>query len=168
MNLNNRFSLKFAPRSSVVYASSSNKNIVPSAPFGEYKVLDMDLEKRIRMAAESILENESLLEGLEEGSAAAVLDWGLARAKQIAGETAVLTDETDAEDAMDPRMRALRQLLRIAARIGTENIDPGERAPLFAEVCELFEPQSGQAPDKINAFRLMIETDPSKREMRNV
>src|SRR5688572_25216606 len=97
----------------------------------------MDLEKRIRMAAESILENESLRDGLDDQTASALLDWGIARAKQIASLTADIQDEDEAEQASYPRMRALRQMLRIAAQLSAENIDSVEHSVLMEELTNL-------------------------------
>jgi hypothetical protein len=94
----------------------------------------MDLEQRIRMAAESILENESLREGLDDEAATVLLDWGVARAKQIASETADLEDETEAEEAAYPRMLALRQILRAAASLCAENVEPAQQTELLQEI----------------------------------
>lgn len=96
----------------------------------------MNLEKRIRMAAESILENESLREGLDEKAASALLDWGIARAKQIAAETASLEDDDEAEEAVYPRMRGLRQILRAAASLCAENLEPAQQTTLLQEIAD--------------------------------
>jgi CHAD domain-containing protein len=72
----------------------------------------MNLEQRIRMAAESILENEALREGLyEEQAATALLNWGISRAEEIARATADIEDDEEADEAMYPRMKALRRML---------------------------------------------------------
>ncbi len=144
----------------------------------------MDLEKRIRMAAESILENESLREGLDDQAASALLDWGIARAKQIASLTADIQDEDEAEQASHPRMRALRQMLRIAAQLCAENIDSVEHSALMEELTNLIPlvygegtvvPETSQwdsllalesssAQEKIITLRELIENDPSIRK----
>jgi hypothetical protein len=58
----------------------------------------MDIEQRKRMAAESLLENESLREGLDDESASALLDWGTALAQRIAESTAGVEDDEEAEE----------------------------------------------------------------------
>ena len=96
----------------------------------------MDLEKRMRMAAESILEDEALREGLDDEAASILLDWGMARAKQIAAETANLEDESEAEEAVYPHMRALRRLLRAAAGLCAEGVQPAQQSELLREISD--------------------------------
>jgi len=96
----------------------------------------MDLEKRVRMAAESIMENESLREGLDDKAASVLLDWGIARAKEIAAETADLEDDDEADEAVYPRMRGLRQILRAAASLCAENVEPAQQAELLQEIAD--------------------------------
>lgn len=137
----------------------------------------MDLEKRIRMAAESILENEALREGLDDEAASALLDWGIARAKQIAAETADLEEDTEAEEATYPRMRGLRRILRAVAELYTDSVEPVRRAELIEEISGQFSAvygpqypplrtfslgyflatQKGSTAEKINALRMLIE-----------
>ena len=95
----------------------------------------MDLKKRMKMAAESILENESLREGLDDEAGSALLDWGVARAQQIASETAELEDE-EAEEASYPRMRGLRTLLRDVASLCTEEPDSTRQGELLQEIAD--------------------------------
>jgi gamma-glutamylcysteine synthetase len=68
-------------------------------------------ERRERLAADSILENENLTADLEDEAAAPLLDWGADWAKRIARSTAGLDDD-QAEEAMSERMRATRQMMR--------------------------------------------------------
>jgi len=137
----------------------------------------MDLDKRVRMAAESILENESLREGLEDEAASALMDWGMACAEQIAHATARLEDETDAEEAMYPRMRALRQLLLAVTGLVHDGADAAQRdqyaqelGGLAAQVYGSQTPpgtaadwqafmaaQSGAPAQNINELRALIE-----------
>jgi hypothetical protein len=70
-----------------------------------------ELAQRASRAAESILENESLTADLDDAAANVLLDWGVACAKTIAQSTAGL-DSAQAEEAMVPRLRAIRQLMR--------------------------------------------------------
>jgi hypothetical protein len=96
----------------------------------------MDLEKRIKMAAESIMENESLRDGLDDDVASALLDWGIARAKQIASETADIEDDEEAQEASYPRMRGLRKILRNAASLCVEDLDPSTHDELLQEIAD--------------------------------
>lgn len=97
----------------------------------------MDLDKRRQMAAESILENESLREGLDDDAGNALLDWGITRAKQIAGETAAIEDDEAANEFAYPRMRALRRILRDVVSLCTEEeIDPARQAELLQEIAD--------------------------------
>ena len=66
---------------------------------------------RSRRAVESLLENESLTSSLDDAAAQVLLKWGTDCAKLIVSSTAGL-DAASAEDAMYPRMRALRRLMR--------------------------------------------------------
>lgn len=71
-----------------------------------------NLEARIRMAAESILENEALRDGLyDEEAAGALLNWGVSRAESLARQTADIEDDEEADEAMYPRMKALRKMM---------------------------------------------------------
>lgn len=132
----------------------------------------MDIEKRVRMAAESILENESLREGLNDEAASALLDWGVARAKQISAETADLEDDNEADEAVYPRMRALRKILRAAASLCAETVEPAQQTGLLQEIADqvpivygpsaVFETgnwaaQSGNPAQIINRLRALIE-----------
>lgn len=70
-----------------------------------------ELAQRIDRATESILGNESLTADLDDTAAKELLDWGLACARMIAQDTARLNN-IEAEEAMSPRLRATRQLMR--------------------------------------------------------
>ena len=96
----------------------------------------MNLEKRMQMAAESILENESLREGLDEEAGNALLDWGIARAKQITAETANLKDDEEADEVTHPRMRGLRKILRAVVSLCTEEVDETRQAELVHEIAD--------------------------------
>ncbi len=93
----------------------------------------MDLEQRIRMAAESILENEALREGFDQEATEAILVWGTFCAKLISSETAHLEDDLEAEEVMYPRMRALRQMIKVARNM----INAGDIATRIATIQSL-------------------------------
>ena len=124
----------------------------------------MDLEKRIRMAAESILENESIREGTDDSGASALLDWGVARAQSIASDTARVEDDEEAEELSYPRMRALRQMLDDVKSLYRPELDPSEGRTLLAEIVEfaivVYGPNT-QLPQRIywNVFTATLAGD---------
>lgn len=95
------------------------------------------LEQRIRRAAESILENESLTAGLDDATAKVLLDWGVACAEAIAQGTAGLSDN-EAEAVMSPRLGATRRLMRQVRRwvVNRLEMDSEASARLLAEILE--------------------------------
>jgi hypothetical protein len=70
-----------------------------------------ELVQRINRVTQSILENESLTADLDDTAAKELLDWGIACAKMIVQDTTGLNN-IEAEEAMSPRLRATRQLMR--------------------------------------------------------
>ncbi len=92
--------------------------------------------ERVRQAAESILGNEGLTDNLDDKAAQALLGWGVACAERIARSTAGMDDET-AKAAMDPRMQALRRMLRAVNRWFPRRLEAGfeeNRAALDAVI----------------------------------
>ena len=96
----------------------------------------MDIEKRTRMAAESILENEAIREGLDESGASALLDWGVDCAVRITHDTIQLEDDDEAQEATYPRMRALRQMLEIIKSINKAETTRAEGVSYLKELLE--------------------------------
>ncbi len=93
------------------------------------------LAKRIQRAVESVLENEGLISGLDESVATVLQDWGIKNVKRIAEETGDLDDD-NAEEAMYPKMKASRGLIR-AIRTWVQyekESSVEERAKLWAKV----------------------------------
>jgi hypothetical protein len=74
-----------------------------------------DLAQRMRHAAQGILENERLTADLDDTAAEVLLDWGIACAELVARSTVGL-DDSQAEEAMYPRLRATRRLMRLVNR----------------------------------------------------
>lgn len=142
----------------------------------------MDLEQRIKMAAESILENESLGEGLNDEARSTLLAWGIACTQQITSETGDIEDDEEAQEAVYPRMRALRTLLRAATDLCAENLDEAAQADLFQQIADqiplIYGPEKtvpdistwgnllaahvGDPAHIINSFRLLFEEKTSK------
>ncbi len=120
----------------------------------------MDLEKRIEKAVESILENESLREGLDDDAGNALLGWGIACAQQIASETADIEDDEEAEEASYPRMRGLRKILRAVVDLCAETVDAPLQAELLQEIADAVSPVYGPlAPyPAIDRWATFLET----------
>jgi hypothetical protein len=149
---------------------------------GEISMPNMEL--RIRMAAESILENEALRGGLsDEQASTSLLNWGMARAQQLAGETAEIEDEEQADEAIYPRMKALRKMLGAikdlasSENLGMDKLQNGLQVVFnYAQLVygESWQTpvqisdetwlilQSGQSLEKINSLRNMLETAPEQ------
>jgi hypothetical protein len=73
------------------------------------------MAQRIKHVAEGFLENESLTADLDDRAAQVLLDWGLTSSKRVAQGTVDL-DDVEAEEAMYPRLRATRRLMRYVNR----------------------------------------------------
>ncbi len=117
----------------------------------------MDLEKRIRMAAESILENEALRQDME---GEALLNWGLACAEKIAAETAPIEDDEAAQESSYPRMKALRRMLNAVKNLYAPETDSIRRGQLLAEIAgfvPLVYGENAKAPEPLrwNVFVAM-------------
>lgn len=79
-----------------------------------------NLEARIRTVAGSILENEALRDGLfDEEAAKTLLNWGISRAESLARQTAEIEDDEAADEAMYPRMKALRKMMAAVKDLAT-------------------------------------------------
>jgi hypothetical protein len=96
-----------------------------------------ELPTRITHAAESIMENESLTDGLDDTAAKVLLDWGIGHAQAIAQSTAGMSD-AEAERAMSTRLRATRRVMRLANRWVAHRQEMGDerRDELLAEMVE--------------------------------
>jgi hypothetical protein len=74
------------------------------------------MSERISRVAESILGNERLTSDLDDSAAKELLDWALSAGKQIVQGTADVDDDEQAEEAMYPRLRATRRMMRAVNR----------------------------------------------------
>ena len=90
---------------------------------------------RAQRTAQTLLDNESLTADLDDAAAQALIDWGVASVEAIARDTAGL-DDADAEQAMEPRLRAVRRLMRRVNRwvAGREAMSGGEAAAHLEEI----------------------------------
>jgi hypothetical protein len=137
-----------------------------------------NLQLRLRMAAESILENEALRSGLASQEAeSALLNWGISCAERLTLETAELDDES-AEAAIYPQMRTLRKLLIAIKNLVTQADASDQKQITLLKIFDLARIVYGaawQAPkqvdddlwliflvgsevDLINGLRQMIES----------
>lgn len=80
-------------------------------------------EQRAVRAAESILGNETLTNDLDDEAASVLLDWALAWAERVAHSTSRLDDEA-AQEAMYPRLKAIRKMMRSINRWGFSQTPP--------------------------------------------
>lgn len=65
--------------------------------------------QRLQQVIESLTENEALTDQLDDTAAQTLLDWGTAYGKTVVQSTAELPNT---DDAMQPRLKAIRHLLR--------------------------------------------------------
>ena len=79
---------------------------------------EFDTEQRAVRAAESILNNESLTSDLDDEVASLLIDWGLTWAEQVAHNTSRLDDEA-ARENMEAKLKAIRKIMRLVTRWGT-------------------------------------------------
>lgn len=86
----------------------------------------MDVEGvRRERAAESILGNERLTADLDDAAAGALLEWALACTGSIVSDTTGM-DDAQAEEVMEPRMKATRRMMRNVNRlVGSEGPNEG-------------------------------------------
>jgi len=96
-----------------------------------------DVAERIKQAAQSILDNESLTADLDDAAAKELLDWGLACAKKVAQETASLQALT-AETSLTDRLQATRRLMRAVSNwvVGQQEMDAASASNALSTVLE--------------------------------
>lgn len=92
--------------------SPQRRNVRAPGRHGDDREGNMtDLTTRLRIATESILDNEALRSGLREEAARSLLDWGTVWTQTIVRQTLPIEDDDAADEVMRPRMRALRGLM---------------------------------------------------------
>ncbi|MFH2104190.1 MAG: hypothetical protein ABIJ39_12630 [Chloroflexota bacterium] len=99
--------------------------------------MESELRKRVRRAAESLMGNEALMSDLETEAAQSLLSWGLARAENAAYETESVEDDA-AEEALYPRLRAIRMLMRLVTRLvnGGTLLEVAAKNEIFDRILE--------------------------------
>jgi hypothetical protein len=123
------------------------------------------MSERIRRVAESLLENERLTSDLDDSAAQELLDWGLSVGRQIVQGTANVDDDEQAEEAMYPRLRATRSMMRAVNRwIASQrkgDIDGREKA--FNDILEQASVIYGRPLEAMNEKqRAALASTPSK------
>jgi hypothetical protein len=83
-----------------------------------------EANERVRQAIESLLENESLTDNLDDEAAQTLLDWGITYTRLILGSP--LGEAV--EEALEEKLRAVRRLLRVV----NGRFDPAKREQLAA------------------------------------
>ena len=100
-------------------------------------VTEQVLQLRIRRISEEFLGNESLTEEADDSTANVLLDWGLDCVKRVVQGTKNL-DDAQANEAMSERLRAIRQVLRLAGKWTTaaQTADPASQSSLLERILE--------------------------------
>ena len=97
-----------------------------------------DIEERLQRAIEEIAGNEALLEMLETDAAEEMLEWGTSLATSIVKQTHAMGN-SEAEQAMLPRLKALRQTLRAVGNWAAgKYVDPHSRVQLRETLLQYF------------------------------
>lgn len=95
-----------------------------------------NIDARIERTIEEITGNEALLQMLETDAAAEMLSWGKSLATSIVMGTEGL-DDSAAEMAMLPRLKAVRQFMRAVGNwVAGKYVDPASRIPLREKLLE--------------------------------
>lgn len=118
-----------------------------------------DIQARIERAKKEISGNESLLEMLETDAATEMFNWGLAMAGSIAQETEGM-DDSSAELATAPRLKALRQSLRAIGNWAVgKYTDADDRAQLKEKLMEQLQLTLGEKAKHISSDDLKTLLD---------
>jgi hypothetical protein len=95
-----------------------------------------NIDSRVERAKKEVSGNESLVDMLEGDSASELFNWGTALAASITRTTDGMNDSA-AEAALAPRLKALRQALRsIGNWAAGKYADPADRAQLKEKLLE--------------------------------
>lgn len=105
------------------------------------------IQQRMRRVSESFLDNESLTDELDDSAAKELLDWGLDLGSRIAQGTANVENDDQADQAMYPRLRATRRLMRSVNRwvLSQQRGDMACSSEAFDQIVEQVRVIYGQA-----------------------
>jgi hypothetical protein len=84
---------------------------------------DNRIEKRLKRELENLYGNEGLTRDMNDSSAKLFLDWAETHVRKIVDSTAELGD-ADAEEAMYPRLKAMRRIARYVNRVVRSQGEP--------------------------------------------
>lgn len=134
-----------------------------------------DLESRIQKAVENIAGNESLLEMLDEEAAAEMLEWGKSTVTSLVKQTEGM-DDTAAEAALEPRLKAVRQFMRSAGNWAAgKYTDPADRLQLREKLlghAKVIYESDSQIPsaEKMDAVlnQMDVQQSPQKQSVQNL
>ena len=125
-----------------------------------------EVEKRGQLAAQSILENESLTEGLDDASGEALLRWGVACAQAVTAESADM-EEVEATELIEGRLRALRRLLKAASRwlqalAENDSASAIDQLQKVLEYAQVFYPKnfSPPRPEQLESLNALPDSPP--------
>jgi hypothetical protein len=110
--------------------------------------MDEGIESRVSKVAESFLENEALTSNLDDEAADLFLNWAIAKGEMIARSTIEL-DDILAEEAMYPRLKALRRIARYIGQCVIGSGDPGELVDKIIEQARLLYGEEFVEPDPV-------------------
>lgn len=101
-----------------------------------------DLARRQRLLTERLYENEALRDGLDDDAAAALLDWMSAGIPDLVKAAADLDDDDAADEAISPRLKAQRKLIRhINQWVAAPDADPASMLDaLLTQAATLYGP----------------------------
>ena len=119
------------------------------------------LSKRIERVSESILSNEAFTAQFEDDAANLLLNWALKSVEFIVSDTIGLNDAS-AEEAMYPRMKALRRIAKYAGKLAVGTDDPAELVGKIIEKAHDLYGPGFIAPDELaqNAFIQQVQSNP--------
>ena len=97
--------------------------------------MENSIEHRIHYAVSSLMQNESLMEGLETEAASALLEWASQCIADIFNEIGDL-DDAAVDEVTSPRLRAVRQMMRQVSLLacGRPGLDPAACSGLLDQI----------------------------------
>ena len=116
--------------------------------------MDEGIESRVSKVAESILENEALTSNLDDDAADQFLNWAISKGEMIARSTIGL-DDILAEEAMYPRLKALRRIARYIGQWVTGSGEPRDLVEKIIEQARLIYGEEFVEPDPVAKERII-------------
>lgn len=147
-----------SPARPAVERSSANERPQPADDdfiARQARARGIDIEKRQRRAAESLLEDEALTSDLDDAAAQTLLQWGTRLAKAVANATLDL-DDVQAEAVLGQRLRATRQMMRAVNKwaAAQASLDASGKAALLGRIQEQMKVVFGEQANLPDQARL--------------